>query len=77
MNGFTIRPLERSDREWVAHFLDDRMGNHTDSVTWEGSLRPSVARLHGGESLLTRPTTHPIREDVDTENIGLITTSHR
>ena len=26
MTAFTIRPLERSDREWVAHFLDERWG---------------------------------------------------
>jgi len=26
MTEFTIRPLERTDREWVAHFLDDRWG---------------------------------------------------
>lgn len=26
MIDFTIRPLERSDREWVAHFLDKRWG---------------------------------------------------
>lgn len=26
MTEFTIRPLERSDREWVAHFLDERWG---------------------------------------------------
>ena len=26
MSEFIIRPLERSDREWVAHFLDERWG---------------------------------------------------
>jgi len=26
MTEFTIRPLERADREWVAHFLDERWG---------------------------------------------------
>ncbi len=26
MTEFTIRPLERTDREWVAHFLDERWG---------------------------------------------------
>lgn len=26
MSDFTVRPLERSDREWVAHFLDERWG---------------------------------------------------
>jgi len=26
MTEYTIRPLERSDREWVAHFLDERWG---------------------------------------------------
>lgn len=26
MSEFNIRPLERSDREWVAHFLDDQWG---------------------------------------------------
>jgi GNAT superfamily N-acetyltransferase len=26
MSEFNIRPLERSDREWVAHFLDERWG---------------------------------------------------
>lgn len=26
MIAFSIRPLERADREWVAHFLDERWG---------------------------------------------------
>ena len=26
MDEISIRPLERSDREWVAHFLDDSWG---------------------------------------------------
>lgn len=26
MSDFTVRPLERTDREWVAHFLDERWG---------------------------------------------------
>ncbi len=37
MSKMTIRPLERADREWVAHFLDDRWG--TTTIVSRGKMR--------------------------------------
>lgn len=37
MSNMTIRPLERADREWVAHFLDDRWG--TTTIVSRGKMR--------------------------------------
>ena len=37
MSEIIIRPLERADREWVAHFLDDRWG--TTTIVSRGKMR--------------------------------------
>lgn len=37
MSEMNIRPLERADREWVAHFLDDRWG--TTTIVSRGKMR--------------------------------------
>lgn len=72
MTTFTIRPLERSDREWVAHFLDERWG--TTQIVSRGKavyghLLPGFMAERGGDEA---------EEDVSegqsqAENIGLIT----
>lgn len=72
MTAFTIRPLERSDREWVAHFLDKRWG--TTQIVSRGKavyghLLPGFMAERGGAE---------VEEDVseegrNAENIGLIT----
>ena len=72
MTAFTVRPLERSDREWVAHFLDERWG--TTQIVSRGKavyghLLPGFMAARGAAE---------VEEDVsegDTlaENIGLIT----
>jgi DNA-3-methyladenine glycosylase I len=72
MTGFTIRPLERSDREWVAHFLDERWG--TTQIVSRGKavyghLLPGfMAERLGGEV-----EEAVAEEDRQAENIGLIT----
>ena len=37
MSDIIVRPLERADREWVAHFLDDRWG--TTTIVSRGKMR--------------------------------------
>ena len=71
MTAFTIRPLERADREWVAHFLDERWG--TTQIVSRGKavyghLLPGfmAERSSGAED--EEPD-----EAAPAENIGLIT----
>lgn len=71
MAAFTIRPLERADREWVAHFLDERWG--TTQIVSRGKavyghLLPGfmAERSSGAED--EEPD-----EAAPAENIGLIT----
>ena len=71
MSAFTIRPLERSDREWVAHFLDARWG--TTQIVSRGKavyghLLPGfmAERSRGAEA-------EAPEDDATAENIGLIT----
>lgn len=72
MTDFTIRPLERSDREWVAHFLDARWG--TTQIVSRGNavyghLLPGfMAERGSGEAEDNTPEA-----DTEAENIGLIT----
>ena len=77
MTGFNIRPLERSDREWVAHFLDDRWG--TTQIVSRG--KALYGHLLPG-FMAERPvedTPDQSADDADDaaeaqfENIGLIT----
>lgn len=72
MTAFTIRPLERSDREWVAHFLDERWG--TTQIVSRGKavyghLLPGFMAERGGAEVEEDIS----EEDTQAENIGLIT----
>ena len=74
MIAFTIRPLERADREWVAHFLDERWGT-TQIVSRGravyGHLLPGFIAERGAEA-----ADSEIEEADDAppaESIGLIT----
>lgn len=77
MTEFHIRPLERSDREWVAHFLDERWG--TTQIVSRG--KSVYGHLLPG-FMAERPTAEPELDagedgesDAETaaENIGLVT----
>ncbi len=72
MTAFTIRPLERSDREWVAHFLDERWG--TTQIVSRGKavyghLLPGFIAERGGVEVEEDVS----EEGTNAENIGLIT----
>lgn len=71
MTAFTIRPLERADREWVAHFLDERWG--TTQIVSRGKavyghLLPGFIAERG---MGAEAEDH--EEASTAENIGLIT----
>lgn len=73
MSEYMIRPLERSDREWVAHFLDERWG--TTQIVSRG-------KAVYGHLLPGFTAERAASEDVETEEetdgsnrIGLITTN--
>ncbi len=77
MTAFTIRPLERSDREWVAHFLDERWG--TTQIVSRGKavyghLLPGFMAERGGAAAEDDVSEGDVsEEDTQAENIGLIT----
>ncbi|MCY3978394.1 MAG: GNAT family N-acetyltransferase [Chloroflexi bacterium] len=77
MTAFTIRPLERSDREWVAHFLDERWG--TTQIVSRGKavyghLLPGFMAERGGAAAEEDVAKEDVsEEDTQAENIGLIT----
>lgn len=60
---FSIRPLERNDREWVAHFLDER---------WATTHIVSRGQVHIGH-LLPGFVAERTGKDGSSERIGLIT----
>ncbi len=69
MTDFNIRPLQRSDREWVAHFLDERWG--TTQIVSRGKavyghLLPGFMAEKACETLTDE-------DDESAEKIGLIT----
>lgn len=75
MTEFTIRPLERSDREWVAHFLDERWG--TTQIVSRGKavyghLLPgfTAERVASEED---EETDEAEEQDETSNRIGLIT----
>ncbi|MCY4147725.1 MAG: GNAT family N-acetyltransferase [Chloroflexi bacterium] len=74
MSDMTIRPLERADREWVAHFLDDRWG--TTTIVSRGKMRYG----HLLEGLIAvRAGEHPTaaeNSDAPLERIGLLTVEY-
>ena len=72
MNEYQIRPLERSDREWVAHFLDESWG--TTQIVSRGKavyghLLPGFMAERKCESSLDEDES----DEAIAENIGLIT----
>lgn len=72
MTAFTIRPLERADREWVAHFLDERWG--TTQIVSRG--RAVYGHLLPGfiaERSLDEAASAEADEGPAAESIGLIT----
>ena len=77
MTDYNIRPLERSDREWVAHFLDERWG--TTQIVSRG--KSVYGHLLPG-FMAERPAYAPEADDSEggesdqeaaAENIGLVT----
>ena len=74
MSEMTIRPLERADREWVAHFLDDRWG--TTTIVSRGKMRYG----HLLEGLIAvRGENNDSSSDealAPPERIGLLTIEH-
>ena len=69
MTDFNIRPLQRSDREWVAHFLDESWG--TTQIVSRG--KAVYGHLLPGfmAERICEPSTD--ENDEKAENIGLIT----
>ena len=72
MTEFTIRPLERSDREWVAHFLDDRWGT-TQIVSRGKALYGHLLPGFVAERTCSGSDGENETNDANAENIGLIT----
>lgn len=71
MAEYTIRPLERSDREWVAHFLDARWG--TTQIVSRGKAVYGHL-LPGFIAERTASVTDDEGETLEeAENIGLVT----
>ena len=75
MTAFSIRPLERSDREWVAHFLDERWGT-TQIVSRGravyGHLLPGFMAERSAAAVEEEAPEDEVAE-AEAENIGLIT----
>ena len=75
MTGFNIRPLQRSDREWVAHFLDERWGT-TQIVSrgkaLYGHLLPGFMAERPVDAAPAE-SAEASDEEAQFENIGLIT----
>ncbi len=84
MTDYNIRPLERSDREWVAHFLDERWGT-TQIVSRGKSVyghllpgfmaeRPAEASEDGDNEGAEHENEAAKNEnEAAAENIGLVT----
>ena len=71
MSAFTIRPLERADREWVAHFLDERWGT-TQIVSRGRAVYGHLLPGFMAERSADLETDAP-QDMAPAENIGLIT----
>lgn len=71
MSNMTIRPLDRADREWVAHFLDDRWG--TTTIVSRGKMR--YGHLLEGLIAVREEDNDASSEKTDAspERIGLLT----
>ena len=72
MTDFNIRPLERSDREWVAHFLDERWGT-TQIVSRGKAVYGHLLPGFMAERNMVPAEVDAEPEEDEVENIGLIT----
>ena len=72
MAEFSIRPLERSDREWVAHFLDERWGT-TQIVSRGKAVYGHLLPGFMAERAADGPGEDAPEATADPENIGLVT----
>lgn len=72
MTDFIIRPLERSDREWVAHFLDDRWRT-TQIVSRGKAVYGHLLPGFLAERICEASPDENESEEANAENIGLIT----
>jgi GNAT superfamily N-acetyltransferase len=69
MTDLNIRPLERSDREWVAHFLDERWGT-TQIVSRGKAVYGHLLPGFMAERICAAATEE---EEGTAEKLGLIT----
>lgn len=72
MAEFNIRPLERSDREWVAHFLDERWGT-TQIVSRGKAVYGHLLPGFMAERSSDVADDEPVEELAEVEKIGLVT----
>ena len=72
MAQFTIRPLERADREWVAHFLDERWGT-TQIVSRGKALYGHLLPGFMAEERVDAEDESQDEDESPRENIGLVT----
>ena len=72
MTDFNIRPLERSDREWVAHFLDESWGT-TQIVSRGKAVYGHLLPGFMAERNMVPAEDDAEPEEDEVENIGLIT----
>ncbi len=72
MTEYTIRPLERSDREWVAHFLDERWGT-TQIVSLGKAVYGHLLPGFIAERTNSNSAEEPPSEANKVDYIGLIT----
>ena len=72
MADYSIRPLERSDREWVAHFLDESWGT-TQIVSRGKAVYGHLLPGFMAERTENSPDEDESDEQAVVENIGLVT----
>ena len=72
MAEYIIRPLERSDREWVAHFLDELWGT-TQIVSRGKAVYGHLLPGFMAERPTDAPDNEEPEEEPEAENIGLVT----
>ena len=72
MAEFSIRPLERPDREWVAHFLDERWGT-TQIVSRGKAVYGHLLPGFMAERQTNASDDEASEAQSEMENIGLVT----
>jgi len=72
MSEFNIRPLERSDREWVAHFLDERWGT-TQVVSRGKAVYGHLLPGFTAERVVSEETEETDDKDPKSNYVGLVT----